>query len=92
MATFQYIAKDSEGNEVASTGARLRNMDLMNVATTILVNPQEYDGQPKHGGKRLWMISPLIGGFAQSYIKWINVEVAKDDVLKIDSVSISPEE
>lgn len=84
--------KDSEGNEVASTGARLRNVDLMNVATTILVNPQEYDSQPKHGGKRLWMISPLIGGFAQSYIKWINVEVAKDDVLKIDSVSISPEE
>ena len=35
-----------------------------------------------------WFISPLVGGCAKGYVKWIGLEVATDDVAKMASVTI----
>ena len=36
----------------------------------------------------LWFVSPLVGGCAKGYVKWIGLEMATDDVAKMDTVSI----
>ena len=82
---------DTNSKEVMGQTFSLRNLELMNFGC-VLLEDTEYQGNTYVGGKRLWLISPLVGGFAKSYIKWISVDMPKDDVAKIASASISVEE
>jgi hypothetical protein len=63
----------------------------MNIGCVLLENT-EYRDSDRIGGIRLWLITPLVGGFAKSYVKWISVDIPKDDVAKIATASISVEE
>lgn len=82
---------DMKTCEIASQAFSLRNHELMNIGCVRLEEPQECDGDYV-GGTRLWMITPLVGGFAKSYVKWISIDIPKDDVAKIATASISVEE
>ena len=81
---------DASGNEVAGRAFALRNLEIMNIGCVLL---EDTDYRRDHiGGKRLWLISPLVGGFAKSFVKWVSVDIPKDDVAKIATASISVEE
>ena len=83
---------DNEGAVVAGESFSLRNLEIMNIGC-VLLEDTEMDLHCVHtGGKRLWLISPLIGGFAKSYVKWVSVDMPKDDVAKIALATISVEE
>ena len=84
---------DSNSKEVAGAVVGLRNLELMNLGC-VLLDDTEYRRQDDAcvGGRRLWMITPLVGGFARSYVKWVSVDVAKDDVEKIVKATIRAEE
>ena len=91
VTTYALSFKTADGDEVAGLSAVVRNIDVSNFATTILENGDQHNTD--HAGqKRLWFISPLVGGFAKSYVKWVSVDVPKDDVAKIATASISVEE
>lgn len=77
--------------EIASQTFSLRNHELINIVCVRLEEPRNCDGDYV-GGTRLWMITPLVGGFAKSYVKWISIDIPKDDVAKITTASISVEE
>ena len=66
----------------------VRNYDVLNFGCVLLEDP-DHNG---NGGKRLLLITPLVGGFAKSYVKWISVDVPKDDVAKIATAIVSVEE
>ena len=79
----------TDGSEVAGCSFSFANEDVMNFGCVRL----EEGGRSRNiGGTRLWLISPLVGGFAQSYVKWISVDIPKDDVAKIASATIKVEE
>ena len=82
------VFADSNGEEVTGRSFSLRNCDVLNICCVLLEEPKNDDT----GGVRLWLVSPLVGGFAKSYVKWVSVDVPKDDVAKIATVSISVEE
>lgn len=67
---------DAAEKEVGKTGFVLRNPDVSNVC---FVSAGEDD---------FLMITPLISGCAMKFRKWISVEMEKDDIEKIESVSI----
>ena len=90
--TVEYELKfvDTIGNEVAGRSFALRNLEIMNIGCVLL---EDTDFRHNHvDGERLWLISPLVGGFAKSFVKWVSVDVPKDDVAKIASATISVEE
>ena len=85
---------DRAGSEVAGQTFSLRNLEIMNIACVMLEKMKRKEGnyergQEYAGGTQLWMITPLVGGFAKSYVKWISVDIPKDDVAKIAKASIS---
>ena len=83
---------DNEGTVVAGESFSLRNLEIMNIGC-VLLEDSEMDQNCVHtGGKRLWLISPLVGGFAKSFVKWVSVDIPKDDVAKVASAAISVEE
>ena len=82
---------DLGGNEVAIQSFSFRNLEVMNIGCVLLENT-EYRDEGHVGGTRLWLMSPLVGGFAKSYVKWISIDIPKDDVAKIATASISVEE
>ena len=86
----EYVLRlvDNDGGEVAWQIFSLRNLETMNTGC-VLLEDTDVDGG---GGKRLWFVSPLVGGFAKGYVKWVSVDVAKDDVAKISHAKISVEE
>ena len=88
---------DQDKNEIASQTFLLRSMEILNFSCAMLEKMERKSGDHKYGydytgGTQLWLISPLVGGFARSYVKWISVDILKDDVAKISSASISVEE
>lgn len=88
---------DCNGSEVAEQRLSLRNLEIMNFACAMLEKMKRKEGnyergQEYMGGTQLWMITPLVGGLAKSYVKWISVDIPKDDVAKIAKASISVEE
>ncbi len=87
LTSFELSFVDAIGNEVAGCSFPVRNYDVLNFGCVLL----EESGHG-NGGTRLWLITPLVGGFAKSYIKWVNIDVPKDDVAKIATASISVEE
>jgi hypothetical protein len=89
----RYILRflDYNANEVVSRHFPLYNLELMNFGCVLFEEPERRDREYV-GGKRLWLITPLVGGFAKSYVKWISVDIPKDDVAKIATASISVEE
>jgi hypothetical protein len=50
---------------------------------------QHGSGYEYTGGTQLWMITPLVGGFAKGFVKWVSIDVPKDDVVKIVSATIT---
>ena len=94
---FELRLMDRDGSEIAGQAFSLRNLEIMNIACVMLEEMRLKEGNYKKGqeyagGTQLWMITPLVGGFAKSYIKWISIDMPKDDVAKIASASISVEE
>lgn len=82
---------DTNSKEVIGQTFSLRNLELMNFGC-VLLEDTECHGNTYVGGKRLWLISPLVGGLAKRYVKWISIDIPKDDVAKIATASISVEE
>lgn len=82
---------DANGDEIIGQTVSFRNLEIMNFGC-VLLEDTEYRNSSSVGGKRLWLISPLVGGFAMSFVKWVNIDVPKDDVAKIATASISVEE
>ena len=87
--TLSFI--DESGEEVAGCSIAIRNMDVINFSCNMLEETKSLD-RSYTGGKFLWNITPLVGGFAKSYVKWISVDIHKDDVAKIANAMISVEE
>lgn len=81
---------DGDGTEIAGRSFALRNLDVLNFGC-VLLNEYNANGNLVEA-KRLWLITPLVGGFAKSYIKWISVDILQDDVAKIASAIIKPVE
>ena len=90
-AEFYLRFLDDNSREIAGLAFSLRNLELINIGCVLLEEP-EYSNGDYVGGMRLWLITPLIGGFATSYVKWVSVDMPKDDVAKITSATISVEE
>lgn len=93
MATttaYEFVLKDASGNEVAGASCVVRNIDVLNFVALIVEIGDTFRNY--EGGKGAWLITPLVGGFAKSYVKWVSVDVPKDDVAKIATASISVEE
>ncbi|MBR4902249.1 MAG: hypothetical protein IKZ46_15025 [Victivallales bacterium] len=86
-----------DGIEISARAFSLRNLEIMNFACVMLENMekrhrQHGNGYEYTGGTQLWMITPLVGGFAKSFVKWVSIDVPIDDVAKIGSATISVEE
>ena len=83
------------GVEIVDRAFSLRNLEMMNIVCVMLENMEEKRGRngcEYTGGTQLWMITPLVGGFAKSFVKWISVDLPKDYVAKIASATISVKE
>lgn len=89
MYTLSFV--DKSGEEVVGRSIVIRNMDVINLSCNMLEETKSLD-RSYTGGKFLWNITPLVGGFAKSYVKWISVDIHKDDVAKIANAMISVEE
>ena len=89
---FAISFKDKDGLEVAGQTVSFRNLEIMNIACVLLEDSELHENDEYIGGTRLWLVSPLVGGFAKAYVKWISVDIPKDDVAKIATASISVEE
>lgn len=88
VVTYTVSFADAGGNEIIGTSFAVRCSDVMNFACTLLED-QDSDG---NGGSRLWLITPLVGGFAKSYVKWVSIDILKDDVAKIASATVTVED
>lgn len=86
--TYNLCFLDTNGEEVAGITFVLKNMDIANLACAILDEGES----SSRTESRMWLITPLVGGVAKSYVKWVSVDVPKDDVAKIATASISVEE
>ena len=86
--SFELNFTDASGEEVAGGSFMVRNYDVLNFGCVLLEDPDHHG----NGGKRLLLITPLVGGFAKRYVKWISVDVPKDDVAKIATAIVSVEE
>ena len=101
---FSFRLVDENGTEVVGRTFAVRNLDVMNAGCVILESPSEVamggftmvtgkgNRSENAGGTRLWLISPIVGAFAKSYVKWVSVDLPKDDVAKIATAAISVEE
>ena len=90
MTTYNLYFLDANGAEVVGTTIVVKNIDVSSFACVVL----EDGGYPEYtrSHKNIWLITPLVGGVAKSYIKWVSVDVPKDDVANIVTASISVEE
>ena len=86
--TYNLCFLDTNGEEVTGITFVLKNMDISNLACAIL----DEGKNSSRTESRMWLITPLVGGVAKSYVKWVSVDVPKDDVAKIATASISVEE
>lgn len=90
MTTYDLCFLDANGEEVVGTTFVVKNIDVSSLACVVL----DDGGSPEYtrSHKNIWLITPLVGGVAKSYIKWVSVDVPKDDVANIATASISVEE
>lgn len=86
--TYDLCFLDAKGGEIIGTTFAVKNIDISNLACVVL-DEGEY---PDHAGARMWLLTPLVGGVTKSYVKWVCIDVPKDDVAKIATASISVEE
>lgn len=86
--TYALCFSDAKGEEIAATTFTANNIDISNFACVVL----EEGKDPDYLGSRKWLVTPLVGGVAQSYVKWVSIDIPKDDVAKIAAASISVEE
>lgn len=86
--TYVLCFFDSNDLEVAATTFTVSNIDISNFACVVL----DEGTKSNCPGSRKWLVTPLVGGVAKSYVKWVSVELPKDDVAKIVKASISVEE
>ncbi len=77
-------------DEIASTIFPLRNIELTNLGCVLLEEPDRRD-HLYVGGKYLWLITPLVGSMAKGFVKWVYVDMSKDEVAKIADATISVE-
>lgn len=79
----KYVMKftDANGMGVCETTIELRNPDLYNFGSVLI---EDYREMPE----LYMMVTPLVGGCARRYRKWVSVDIAKDDIAKIASVTI----
>ena len=92
---LRFLGRDD--SEIIGQTFSLRYLEIMNFACVMLEDMERKEGsyekgQEYAGGRQLWMITPLVGGFAKAYVKWISIDIPKDDVAKIATASISVEE
>ena len=80
-STYDLCFLDEKGDEITGTTLIVKNIDVFNLSCANLDK-----------GGHMWLITPLVGGVAKSYIKWVSVDVPKDDVANIATASISVEE
>lgn len=86
--TYALCFADAKGEEIAATTFTVNNIDISNFACVVL----EEGEYPDYLGSRKWLVTPLVGGVAKSYVKWVSVDLPKDDVAKVANATISVEE
>ena len=86
--TYDLCFLDAKGEEIIGTTFAVKNIDISNLACVVL----DEGKYPDHAGARMWLLTPLVGGVTKSYVKWVCIDVPKDDVAKIATASISVEE
>ncbi len=86
--TYSLCFSDAKADEIAAMTFTVNNIDISNFACVVL----DEGDYPDYLGSRKWLVTPLVGGVAQSYVKWVNVDLPKDDVAKIANATISVEE
>ena len=86
--TYALCFSDAKGEEIAATTFTVNNIDISNFACVVL----DEGRHPDYLESRKWLVTPLVGGVARGYVKWVSIDIPKDDVAKIASASISVEE
>lgn len=81
--------KDENGNDVIKKTIEVANQDIINSCCLCLEEPN--DVMTREDGRLaatyMWYVTPLVSGIAKSYKKWFSIDVNKDDVGRIQSVS-----
>lgn len=85
--------KDVAGNEVASQECVAYNHDMSNIGSVCWGKDRYSDDRNKPDNTIPYVIymTPFIGCFAGECSTWIDVEVAKEDVARISTISIAAE-
>lgn len=88
VTTFRVSFKDAQGEEVAGQTVTAYNQDMSNIGV-VCCSDSEYEDKdnPDKVIPYVFYISPLVGCFALEATTWIDVELPKDDVAKIQNVS-----
>jgi len=91
---YHAFLKDASGDEIASGECRAFNHDMSNVGCICWSSDRLEDERNKPGNTIPYVIymTPWVGCFAGECSTWINVEVDKEDVAKIATISVSAEE
>ena len=74
---------DEQGAEIAGTDFQVVNSDVMNFSCL-----GRGGFTPHDRFQRVWLVTPLVGGFSKELIRWVGILVEKDDVLKIHSAKV----
>lgn len=80
---YQLRVLDKDGAAIESVSLAF---PVRYVSNTMLLEVDKHIQQGIQAA--LWFVSPLVGGCAKGYVKWIGLEMATDDVAKMASVTI----
>ena len=80
---YQLRVLDKDGAAIESVSLAF---PVRYVSNTMLLEVDKHIQQGVQAA--LWFVSPLVGGCAKGYVKWIGLEMATDDVAKMASVTI----
>ena len=85
--------RDASGNEVARQECVAYNHDMSNVGSVCWGEDRYSDERNKPGNTIPYVIymTPFVGCFAGECSTWVDVEIAKEDIPKIATISIAPE-
>ena len=91
--TYCASFKDASGNEVARQECLAYNHDMSNIGSVCWGEDRYSDDRNKPDNTIPYVIymTPFIGCFAGESSTWIDVEVAKEDVARISTISITAE-
>jgi len=93
ISHYSISFRDKNGDEVIGTSLPIANQDILNCCCIQLLEPNDCleSEQARRPATYMWYVTPLVGGIARRYQKWFSVDVPKDDIVRINTVSIEKE-